>query len=195
MSVFRSNNETWTVEMDWDVKEISDRMSLSPKNPFFIFSLFFFLFKIQVPIDDLLNPPPQTKNHSPKRAITTTSSFYDPLRTIHILPKVDTESDIASVLSQSLKLPLVLLLPPTLLFATAKVEVNHPLLALWSVIRSSSDSYASATSSSTMVLVVWCDRRMEEGCHLWGHQENVKLLKCYLFRLNERLGNNRLFLS
>ncbi|KAF8810364.1 hypothetical protein BYT27DRAFT_6498201 [Phlegmacium glaucopus] len=43
------------------------------------------------PIDDLLNPPPQTanlKNHSPKRQLQQRQPvFYDPLQTIHILLK------------------------------------------------------------------------------------------------------------
>ena len=62
----------------WALKEISDRTFLA-KKPVINFSMF--ILVIEVPIDNLLNPLPQSnsKKHSPKRAMTTTS----PLRSIH----------------------------------------------------------------------------------------------------------------
>ena len=126
---------------------------LFPKNHLHS-SLFYFL-DIEVPIDDLLNPHPQsTKNHSPKRTITTTSLLRPTSNHPHT-SKVDTESDIASsmrvsVLSRSLPMRQTSTGTTTTSFRDRENGLLSSASSVRSVIRSSSDSYASAMSSSTI---------------------------------------------
>ena len=62
------------------------------------------------------------------------------------------------------------LVPPTLLSVTAKMEIYHPLLALYRVLYEV--RWNRMLLLRVAVLLVRCDRQMEgeeeEGCHLRG---------------------------
>jgi hypothetical protein len=109
---------------------------------------------VNAPIDDFLNPLLQfAKKHSPKRPMT--SSLLRPTSNHPHTSKVDTESYVASsmrvsVLSRSLSTRQT----STGTTATSFRDRENGLLSsansVRSVIRNSSDSYASAMSSGTI---------------------------------------------
>ena len=120
--------------------------------------LIYFSKDIEVPIDDVLNPLPRTKNHSKGQLL---SVFYDPLRTIHPLPRSLVVCVLALVEVLFVKPPLV---PSTLLFANAKMEVYHPLYGVLYEVRR-----IRMLLLQVAVLFVRRDcRTEEEGCHLRG---------------------------
>ncbi|KAF8808337.1 hypothetical protein BYT27DRAFT_7337833 [Phlegmacium glaucopus] len=100
------------------------------------------------PIDDLLNPPPQTanlKNHSPKRQLQQRQPvFYDPLQTIHILLKWMRKPSFTSNFHRYYHSS-----------TTSFRDRENGLVAssansVRSAVQSSSDSYVSAMSSNTL---------------------------------------------
>ena len=127
---------------------------LLPKKIIFIFPYFYFFLDIEVPIDDLLNPLPQSaKKNSPKRAMATTSLLRPTSNHPHT-SKVDTESDMASsmrvsVLSRSLPTRQTSTGTTATSFRDRENGLSSSASSVRSVIRNS-DSYASAMSNSTV---------------------------------------------
>ena len=136
----------------WALKEISDRASSFPEYFPLGLSYIFFTLDIEVPIEDLLNPPQAVKNHSPKRPGTTTSLLRPASHHPHT-SKVDVESDVASsmrvsVLSRSMRQN-----SSSTTTTTTKDRDNglaSSASSVRSVVRSSSESYASAMSGNTV---------------------------------------------
>ena len=142
----------------WALKEISDRTFSFPKHSFIpLFSSFLSLIDIEVPIEDLLNPPHQTSHskHSPKRQQQATTSLLRPTSHHPHTSKVDVESDMASsmrvsVLSRSLPSRQNSATTTTTGSSTTTRDNGSSASSVRSAVRSSADSFASALSGNTI---------------------------------------------